>query len=180
MDFFHSRGENVYYFISESNVRNQVLVWKPWVCSFKARCQHRVKGHLIVIFWTETWWTRKIKTSRNKRNSVCVGIFHEKEVPHKEWYCTPTKLMINWLVNRTYARHGCSTLLLSASCPLLRLTGCQLLYNEVCISGCRLVLMKSQIAVTSRNFQSPFFKRLLPYPLWGGSCLAIQKWTDLC
>lgn len=147
MDFLNSWGENAYHFISESNVRNQFLLWKTWVCSFKSRCWHHVKSHLIVhlkvIFWTETWWTGKIKTNRNKRNSACVEIFHENWVPRKGWYCRQTKLMLSWLVNRTYALHGCGTLVLFASYALLWLTECQLMYSEICVLCCRLVLMKS-------------------------------------
>lgn len=87
---FYWWGENTCSFISESTVRNQVIVWKPWVCSFKAGCQHCISDHLVhleVALFTRTWQTGKRKTCMNKRDSACAGNFHQELITCKGWYC---------------------------------------------------------------------------------------------
>lgn len=54
----------------------------------------------------------------------------------------------------------------STSCPLLWLACCQYIVSFV------------WTAVSSADSQLPSSKSLLPFPLWGGLCLAVHKWTD--
>jgi len=67
--------------------------------------------------------------------------------------------MLKWVVNRTYALHGCSSLVLSASCPLLWLTGCQyivrLVFCDVGLSWWRTTL-PSPVETRSHHFASVF------------------------